>query len=360
MLPEVDETTALVGKGSTKNSNVFLHVGVPAIFTYFAGVLCLSYIEGWPLITSSYVITQIVTTIGYGDLTVETDLAKVFMAIYSLTVLVLMAYAYNTLVGKLVDWECEILRAHFRKLEMYEGAATTDKEAEKKFGGMNKVFATGFVFLQVLLFGMIFFRLYENCTCSYGVGQVKGCDSTTLETCIATGGYVKTWADCFYMSSITLVTIGFGDFQPRTRLGRVVGIFWMLVGVVATGSFLSALAGWLFESDKKHIYTQSDAIAGITEQSFKKIDRDKDGFLSRGEFLAFTLHRYGLVSDELIEEIWKQYDRLDVQGNNKVTLDVIQQRQDSVRRSISKDKTVDQLSGKISKHKTEKESTAGV
>jgi hypothetical protein len=339
---DADETTALVEKNSDSR-NALLYAGLPALCVYVFGVIFLMHVENWPFVTASYVVTQMVTTIGYGDFTVTTKLAKVFMGFYAFLVLIIMAYAYNLIIGKVVDWECDMLRSHFRKLEIYQGGAVSEKEAKEKYGSTNKVLAATFVFLQVFLGGIVFFRLFENCSCSYGLGKIAGCDNTDFLSCSATGGYVKGWADCFYMSAITLATIGFGDFQPRSHMGRLFGIIWMLVGVVSTATFLSSLAAWLFESSKRKAFTKSDVILSVTEQSFKQIDRDHDGNLSRGEYLAFTLTKYGLVTEELIEEIFKQYDDLDVRKNNKVSWEMIKQRQRTACRNMRRHKTLAQL-----------------
>merc|ERR1719454_2006300 len=107
-------------------------------------------------------------------------------------------------------------------------------------------------FFVVLIVGLIFFRFFEHCSCSYGLGRV--------EECAATGGYVKDFASAFYMSSITLTTVGFGDYQPRTEVGRLFGIAWMLIGVASTGLFLSSVSTYFFESQRKAFYDQKDMV----------------------------------------------------------------------------------------------------
>ncbi len=39
------------------------------------------------------------------------------------------------------------------------------------------------------------------------------------------------WLDSVYFTVITITTIGFGDFTPQTRLGKIVTIFYGLNGV---------------------------------------------------------------------------------------------------------------------------------
>ena len=43
-----------------------------------------------------------------------------------------------------------------------------------------------------------------------------------------------------------------------------------------------------------------DATNSISKDNFSKIDRDRNGHLDRGEFLAYTLLQYEVVSEELL------------------------------------------------------------
>ena len=74
--------------------------------------------------------------------------------------------------------------------------------------------------LIFLLVWTLFFGLYEGCTCSYGYTLVEGC---VEERCEETGGTTKTLLDAVYMGVITFSTVGFGDYTPDTRLGRMIG-----------------------------------------------------------------------------------------------------------------------------------------
>merc|ERR1719183_602587 len=112
---------------------------------------------------------------------------------------------------------------------------------------MNALIVATGLFLSSVLVGTLFYSWYESCTCSYGVSLVEGCVETTYEKCVATGGYVKDIPDSIYMSVITMTTVGFGDHTPRTKIGRVFGCFWMMVGCAFTANWLGALTKVIFE-----------------------------------------------------------------------------------------------------------------
>lgn len=49
------------------------------------------------------------------------------------------------------------------------------------------------------------------------------------------------WIDCLYFSTITLSTIGYGDFSPVTDAGKVFTIFYIIIGVGVILSFINTV-----------------------------------------------------------------------------------------------------------------------
>ena len=50
-----------------------------------------------------------------------------------------------------------------------------------------------------------------------------------------------SWLDAFYFSFITLTTIGFGDFAPKTDAGKIFTIVYIVVGVGIILAFVNTL-----------------------------------------------------------------------------------------------------------------------
>lgn len=50
-----------------------------------------------------------------------------------------------------------------------------------------------------------------------------------------------SWLDAFYFSFITLTTIGFGDFAPKTDEGKVFTIIYITIGVGIILAFINTL-----------------------------------------------------------------------------------------------------------------------
>ena len=50
------------------------------------------------------------------------------------------------------------------------------------------------------------------------------------------------WLDSLYFSVITLTTVGYGDFAPKTDAGKVFTIIYILVGLGILAGFISLMA----------------------------------------------------------------------------------------------------------------------
>jgi hypothetical protein len=201
-------------------------------------------------------------------------------------------------------------RAKMRKAQM-KSSGLTEEQVKSKFGDSNKLSAAAAAFAGMILFGTLFYGTYESCTCSYGRTLAAGCDPLNCES---TGGYQKTYIDAFYMSCITLTTVGFGDFAPKSHIGRIVAVVWMLLGIVVTSNFISEMTAHFIEVEK-----QRKTYEKITYDTFNEIDVDGNGTLSKYEFVSFVLLQYGLVKKEDLDEIIAMYDKLDVSRDGVVT-----------------------------------------
>jgi potassium channel subfamily K len=272
------------------------------------GVLTIDYFEGWTWHTGIYVIVQIVTTIGYGDITVTTQKSKVFMTFYVLVTLLLIANVFTEAMGNLIEYEKTKMRGVMRRMEKRVRADVhNDEEARHKFEALNDLLSAFLLFSVFVAFGTAFFAMYESCTCSFMETAVAGCEDGPK--CEETGGYTKSPIDAFYMSVITLTTVGFGDHSPKTPLGRVFGCVWMLLGVAATGSLITAATGSIWSSKRV------ETISNLSKDLFDEMDSDGNGEINQEEFRSYCLVKFGLVQIEDLHAIDSLFKVIDKCGN---------------------------------------------
>jgi len=135
------------------------------------------------------------------------------------------------------------------------------------------------------------------------------------------------------MSCVTLTTIGFGDFAPKTELGRIVSIVWMLVGVSAVGNFAVQFSELFLDADRKKAMLDIDI-----GEVFDRIDKDGSGKLDRTEFLVFALMEYGILTQEDADMVEAQFNQLDADGSGYLTKEEVTALYAPCRENIAKER----------------------
>eukprot|EP00746_Dinoflagellata_sp_MGD_P162218 gnl/MRDRNA2_/MRDRNA2_89673_c0_seq1.p1 gnl/MRDRNA2_/MRDRNA2_89673_c0~~gnl/MRDRNA2_/MRDRNA2_89673_c0_seq1.p1 ORF type:complete len:375 (-),score=81.82 gnl/MRDRNA2_/MRDRNA2_89673_c0_seq1:34-1098(-) len=322
-------------------------MGVIILAWFVAGIWVGCKIEGWSFITAVYVMVQIITTIGYGDILLDHQSMKFFIAIYVLLGVLVLAGMVTNMAEDVLSKQEEVLERQFKRLAA-RITGDSDVPPTDTQKAVTRLAISFTLFLFFLAAGTIFFATYEQCSCSYGRTAIEGCEEfketpvpfadsddglhvvkegvdklnivKDFDKCVATGGQVKTWIDSFYMSMVTLTTVGFGDHSPKSYYGRWFSVFWMLFGVVATGNFIGAASEFIMarQQDTRRIETISDDV-------FAKIDFDKDGCISRAEFRSYGFLHFHIVSDEDMNRIDAIFEGIDADKNGYLTYEECQQ-----------------------------------
>eukprot|EP00937_MAST-01D_sp_MAST-1D-sp2_P006192 g6192.t1 len=119
-------------------------------------------------------------------------------------------------------------------------------------------------------------------------------------------GAIEGWSfsESMYFSTMTLLTVGFGDLSPMSRQGRIFAIFYipMALGILfATINRLAEL--------KMKFRGESLSIKQLT-----RMDEDNDGKISEPEFIRAMLRRAGF--NRLVLDVMKQqFEALDTDGD---------------------------------------------
>jgi potassium channel subfamily K len=290
-----------------------------SLFTAFwlvLGILVGTRIEGWTLLTSCYVFVQIVTTVGYGDITVTEPRMKLFMAFYVMVSILLIAGFFSDSVNSLLQGESKSFMKNLKKAgDKADGVNEPARHIfDKAQQTVMPLLTSGLLFAFFVAAGTIFFATKESCSCSYGATQIKGC---VEDRCEATGGAIKGWIDSFYMSVITLTTVGFGDHSPKSVIGRIFGCFWMAFGVGTFANFVTEFSKAFLKASRKGRMMSSQDV-------FKLIDTDDSGFLVLHEFREFALLKWGLVEPEQMSGIDALFSQIDKSGDGHISMEELQ------------------------------------
>merc|ERR1719387_2538908 len=112
-----DEETPLVEKQDSGIRSHWLKwvVIIIAVAWFGIGVWVGHVLEEWHLVTAVYVMVQIITTIGYGDITFKTESMKLYTAIYVLVGLMIVAGLVTNIVNFLLDRQEQVIRDSVKK-----------------------------------------------------------------------------------------------------------------------------------------------------------------------------------------------------------------------------------------------------
>jgi len=297
-----------------------------AFFLIAFAIFFLMYRQGWEIVTAAYVIMQIVTTIGWGDVTVTAQVSQIVMSFVILLMLIVVAKVLSLFLDVLLARQERAARRGLRFLESgfrhtNDQSWQRDYKVKKQWEKINRFIAATLMFFAFIIIGTIFYATVEYCDCSYGVTQIEGCtrgpDRDNMELCIETGGNVKTWINAFYFSVVSLTTVGFGDYSPSSYEGRLFSIPWAILGVLSCGFFITTTSDLLSGEQDPSIIQIGD----INEELFRAMDTDNNGFLTKAEFRMWVLLETGLVDRDLVQAIDERYDEIDTctPGEQEVT-----------------------------------------
>ncbi|KAD3337820.1 hypothetical protein E3N88_33341 [Mikania micrantha] len=127
------------------------------------------------------------------------------------------------------------------------------------------------------------------------------------------------WLDSFYLSVMSVTTVGYGDRAFRSMAGRIFASVWLLVSTLAVARAFLYLAE--ARVDKRHRRMAKWVLnQGLTVSQFIAADIDNNGYVSKSEFVIYKLKEMGKISEKDILQICKIFDRLNTGNCGKITL----------------------------------------
>ena len=300
---------------SSSSTGISLRESILAILVYLV-LGAFSYhstIADWSFVDALYFSVVTFTTVGYGDLCPTTGLGKAFTILFGLSGISILGAAIGTIGSNLVDKENEMIQvakaASQKRILGFWNSTTSEpasvvptdtmppniQEQEKQSWWKQTI--NSFVGKSVPAFVVLL------------VGGVWM-------------GHLEGWklGDAIYYSFVTAGTIGYGDFSPITRPGRLWGVLFIPLAVAAAGEVLGNVASALLDRRQQKFY-HSVMNRELNAQSLVDMDTDQNGKVSREEYVEFMLREMQYVDGEVFRELHAQFEKLDVDGGGYLDQD---------------------------------------
>ena len=283
-----------------------------AVTSYLGtGVLAYSVVfEKWSIVDALYFSVVSFTTVGYGDICPTTPASKMFSCVYGLAGVVILGAAISSIGTRLINAEVEAIqvaeRASRRSLlnvfDALPRLLTNNSTQPIKFKNEPEKMEIEKQ-VSVPIWRQLLMKATKTVVPAFSVLFMGGLLMGRLE------GW--QWPDSLYYSLITAGTLGFGDFSPHTKAGRLWAVAYIPLAVAVAGEVLGSIASILVERRQKEAH---DRILHreLTTDYLLQLDSNGDGTVSREEFIQGMLVELKLVNVEQLKELNEQFDRLDV------------------------------------------------
>jgi len=271
--------------------------------------------EDWGIGDCLYFAVVVVTTVGYGDYLPSTDNMKLVTIVFvhfGLSIVVLALGIIQDIVTHI-----SITAAVKKEMGRKGGQNKTNAvgifdmaawERKQKRIGVAKAVA---LYVFFLVAGTLFFA--------------KEMDDYQEDYGMPAGSFSHRLVDGLYLSVITITTVGFGDFSPKSDQGKIFSMFFMLIGIPVFGSAFSMINDLLYSGGSEPLVLHK--IQGALDQNkyqhitafvddFRKQAGNyaemKEGHVSRLEFLAFVLTQNGVAEVSNIANVMRNFDEIDI------------------------------------------------
>ena len=254
--------------------------GAVALVWYILGVTFFTLYEELSLVDGWYFTTVTVTTVGYGVIVPSDEVSRMVTAFYTVASCVLIAFGLANAIQS-----------------------------------MRKAFDTAIAqqgFAQVSVVKVVGFRAVMT--------TIMMTISITIGTLIGVVAMELSFCNALYWSVITLTTVGYGDFTPKTASERVWGGLFVLFGTSTFALGISQImAIFMINAKKKDVV--EFMTPPITEEKIAAMDFDGDGVVTKEGYLKFMLVKGGFVDPHVIDDLLASFQELDADGSGVLDKD---------------------------------------
>ncbi|ESQ39784.1 hypothetical protein EUTSA_v10000885mg [Eutrema salsugineum] len=247
-----------------------------------------------PIVDGLYFCIVTMCTIGFGDITPDTVVTKVFAILFVLVGFGFIDVLLSAMVSYVLDLQENYMLEAARNESLEEPEKKRSYIIDVKKGRMRIRLKVGLALGVVMLclgFGVLLMHFFEK------IG----------------------WLDSFYFSVMSVTTVGYGDRAFKTLPGRLLGGIWLLVSTLAVARAFLYLAE--ARVDKRNRERAKRVLGeNLSISQFFAADIDNNGCVSKAEFVIYKLKKMEKITDKDINPIAKQFDMLDRSNSGRITL----------------------------------------
>ncbi|XP_047059534.1 two-pore potassium channel 3-like [Lolium rigidum] len=270
--------------------SVILYISI-GVIVYMTNVEGFKGKSTFKLVDGLYFTIISLCTIGYGDIVPCTTFTKVFTCLFLLIGVRFVDIMLNGLLTNVLDKQRTVLLSTMddNKLNKVFDTYMIDAENKRSRGKMKVILALGVVAGSISV-------------CTIIVHEVEGLN----------------WIDSFYLSVISVTTVGYGDYGFSTTAGRLSATVCLLVSTLAVGK------AFLFLTDLRMERRNRKTTKWILQKKMDNeplaADLDQDASVSKSDFLIYKLKEMGKIDEKDMTVISDQFDQLGLAKCGNVAL----------------------------------------
>jgi len=254
--------------------------------------------------------TQILTTVGYGDITPANATSQIFVAVYVMVSLLIIANVASE-AARAIEFRTTKFAAELKnqiiQATVTQSLVQTFSSFSPRDRSDNDTFRSKWS-SNVDLPPVQWSQLLQS-ICLYLLFCVMG-----ILFYLNYPGENKTLVDVVYMCVITLSTVGFGAVTPVTEGGKVFGSFWMFFGTAALFKLVADFMAFVVMMKQREMWNSE-------EEMKKGVERIKQlpSQLNEHEFTKLSLVQRGLMQQKDVDMLDKAFSCLNPAADGTIS-----------------------------------------
>jgi hypothetical protein len=305
----VTEVSPLVqGKKLVKESRQSLPLSLSSSYQYLilavyftAGVTFYATKENMPFIRALYFCMVTFTTVGFGDFSPTSISCKLFTCLFVFVGLAIIA----SIVSNVLDYIIEE-RVKIKKEKINDTFDQQDDAIITNAGNDESRECVALCSVPVPPFALPIIQGLKQSVIIISINILIG----TVFYSLVVDDY--SLIDAFYLSCMTITTVGYGDIKPTNNYSRGFTILYALLGTIVTANALSKFASAI--SDYKQAKLEAVTLSNpLNFDSLMAMDVDKSNIgVSKVEFVLYKLKAMGAIDEDIVLRAEAQFYQLDI------------------------------------------------